>query len=116
MDQVLQALGIDTNGVRYDDLRDDELKTLYGWIEAAQREELTISKIIENISAMKEAVTNKLIETPETVRVCFFFVVPNRQSILLRARLQNYSLLETMLRAPERAKQSIQSSLDTLKG
>lgn len=115
MDETLKMLGIDTNGIPYEDLQDDELKTLHAWIGQLESNELTISKIIENITEMKMAVTQKIIDTPETVRVCFIFVVPNRESVLLRARLQNYTMLEAFLTGPQKAKEALQNSINNLK-
>jgi len=80
-----------------------------------EKGQLTVEKVRENISSMKYAVENALIDEPEFAYI-FIFKVPNRKQILLKARLQNYMLLESFLLSPERAKEQLESAISGLVG
>lgn len=114
MDETLKTLGIDTNGVRYDQMNDQELATVHEWIRQLETEALTINGVLDSIRRMIVSVQQKLIDTPETEKVWLFFERPNRDAVMLKARLQNYLFLEALLTSPERAKKMMSQKLKSI--
>lgn len=101
-------------GLKYDDLTQAEKDTFHGMLDALKSNEITVQKIKEYISTMRDSVETELISEPE-FHYIFIFKIPNRKEILLKARLRNYMLLESFLTSPEKAKQAIDRALGNLK-
>lgn len=115
MDEVMQALGLNKDGLAYEDMNKVERETYMQWLTRLEEKQLTVSDILNYIRQARDAVEAELVETPETERTWLFFQRPNRKAVLLRARLRNYMLLENMLTAPERAKRAIERALQQAK-
>ena len=105
IDKLLEKFNL-----KFEDLTPEERQTLYTWVDVLEKGQLTVEKVRENISSMKYAVENALIDEPEFAYI-FIFKVPNRKQILLKARLKNYILIEAMLSTPERARAELEKVL-----
>lgn len=113
MDDVLESLGIHLpDGVKFDDLTTAEHDTLSQWLSSLQKQELTLVDVRTYLEKMRDAVEDKLSDTPETETIFLFFQRPNRESVILKARLKNYMLLLAFLYSPERAKRALQKTID----
>lgn len=97
-------------GLKYDDLSNEEKETLFAWEEALQKSQLSVEKIKEYISSMKDVISGEISKEPIFIRI-FIFKVENPQLIRLQARLRNYILLEAFLSTPEKAKQQIENAI-----
>ena len=95
-------------GLTYEDLNSAEKETLNTWIETLQKGQLSVEKIREYITSLREAVGNEISKEPTFIRI-FIFKVENPNLIRLQARLRNYILLEAFLSTPERAKEQIEN-------
>lgn len=111
MDEALKALGLNKDGLAYEDMNKLERETYMSWLSRLEEKQLTLSDVLTYIKQARDAVEAELVDTPETERSWLFFQRPNRKAILLRARLRNYMLLESMLTMPERARQAIEKAL-----
>lgn len=100
IDKLLEKIG-----VKYEDLNPQEKETLNVWMEALQKGQLSVDKIRDYISSMKEAVEAELCKHE----------VEGKQDLFLKARLRNYMLLEAFLSTPEKAKAQIESAITGLK-
>ncbi len=96
IDQLLERAGL-----KYEDLNVSEKQTLGEWTEVLQKGQLTLEKIKEYITSMREAVEQELTKSD----------VKSKQDLFLKARLRNYLLLEAFLVSPERAKQQIENMI-----
>jgi len=114
MDETLKLLGIDTRGVKYDDMNEAERATLNSWIDSVKQEQLSVIDIKGYIQRLRSDVEEELYKTPETKRVWLFFTVANRDAILLKARLRNYMLLEDFLSGPDKARKAVERNLQRL--
>ena len=92
---------LDKAGLKYEDLTAVEKETLNTWMDALQKGQISVEKVREYITSMKEAVEQELTK---------FDLDPN-QDLFLKARLRNYMLLDAYLSTPERAKQQIENSI-----
>ena len=88
-------------------LSDEEKASYFSMLREVQKVQMTPERLRVYIVAMRDAVERELINEPEFIRV-FIFKFENRKQILLKARLQNYLLLESFLISPERAKQQLE--------
>lgn len=104
---------LEEKGIKIESLNSIEKETYYNMLKEVQKADLTIDKLKMHIVAMREAVTAELIKEPE-FNYIFIFKVPNRKQILLKARLQNYILLESFLLSPQRAKEALENMIDNL--
>ena len=91
-----------------------EREYLLSMLDAIEQKQVTVQTIKEHIVNMKNAVEQQLIQEPE-FNYIFIFKVPNRKQIFLKARLENYLLLEAMLSAPEKAQKMIEQQLSGIK-
>lgn len=96
-----------------DDLNTEEQATYLKMLEQVQSSQLTPEKLRDYIVFMREAITKELVNEPE-FNYIFIFKVPNRKQILLKARLQNYILLESFLLSPQRAQQALEDMIGNL--
>lgn len=99
--------------VKYEDLRPDERQTINGWIAALSQGALTVDKVRDYINMMKASVEEAIVNEPEFVWH-WFWKVPNRKAVLLKARLQNYMLLEIMLSTPDKIKQKVEQQISNI--
>jgi hypothetical protein len=94
-------------GLKIESLNALERETYNKMLEAVQKAQIDHLKLREYIISMRDAIERELINEPEFIRI-FLWKVENRKQILLKARLQNYMLLESFLISPERAKQQLE--------
>lgn len=109
-DQIEERLG-----VNIEKLNADEQQSYFTMLETVQKAQLTPEKMRDYIISMRSAVEMELINEPEFIRV-FIFKFENRKQILLKARLQNYMLLEAFLISPQRAQEQLESMIKNLIG
>jgi len=100
MDELLKKYG-----VKYEDLTSDEKETLFTWVDAIEKNQLTIDKIRDYVSNMKGVVENELATTG----------LNKGQDTLLKARLRNYLLLEAFLTSPEKARIALERAVSGIK-
>lgn len=93
-------------GLKYEDLNIDEKETLTSWMEALQKNQLSVERIKEHIMFMRESVENEL--TKHNLNP--------KQDLFLKARLRNYMLLEAFMSTPEKAKQQMESAISSMAG
>lgn len=100
-------------GLKWGDLTPDEREFANSLVISIQTNALTLEKVRDAIQGMKAAVEQELVKTDE---FCYFlwFKRVNRQHIYLKARLQNYLLIEMLLSTPERLKAQLESSLNNI--
>jgi len=89
-------------GVKHEELKPDELETLNVWLEAIQKSQLTLEKVREYISTMKNSVEDDLTSTKHN----------SKKDLFLKARLRNYLLLEAFLSTPEKAKKQLENAME----
>ena len=114
MDEILKKLGLtwedlDTPG------HSGEKEQLRLWLEALQKNQLTLEKIKESLASMRYSVETELIEEPEIIWVLFIFPRINRKHIYLKARLKNYMLIEALLTSPEKSKAMLEQMLSNIR-
>ena len=97
-------------GLKIENLNAVEKETYYKMLEVVQKSQLNPDKLKEYIVSMREAVQRELINEPE-FNYIFIFKVANRKQILLKARLQNYLLLENFLVSPQKAQQALEEMI-----
>ena len=101
--------------IKIESLNAEEQVTYNNMLAAVQESQLSIEKLREYMATMRDAVAKELVNEPEFNRV-LFFKFENRKQILLKARLQNYMLLETFLMSPEKAKQALEAMIANMAG
>lgn len=106
---------LEEKGIDIDTLNSVERETYFKMLEEVQKAQMTPDKLKSHITTMRESVTQELIKEPE-FNYIFIFKVPNRKQILLKARLQNYILLESFLLSPEKAKQALEDMISNVGG
>lgn len=97
-----------------DKLNAEEKQTYFSMLETVKSAQLTPEKLKEYITSMRQAVTKELVDEPE-FNYIFIFKVPNRKQILLKARLQNYMLLEAFLDTPRKAEEALEGMIGNIK-
>jgi len=100
IDDILEKYNL-----KYEDLLEDEKKTLSEWMENLSKAELTLDSVKNYISRMKVTVEEELTKVGHE----------SKQDIFLKARLRNYMLLENFLESPERAKKALEASISGIK-
>jgi hypothetical protein len=101
---------LEEKGIKIEELSADEQQTYFTMLDAVQSAQMTPEKLKDYIASMRDAVERELINEPEFTRI-FIFKFENRRQILLKARLQNYMLLEAFLLSPERAKSQLEAMI-----
>ena len=91
-------------GLKFEDLSISERETLNAWMESLQKNQLSIEKIREHISLMRESVEQELTKHD----------LNPKQDLFLKARLRNYMLLEAFMSTPERAKQQMENAISSM--
>jgi hypothetical protein len=88
-------------GLKYEELKPQEKETLNTWMEALQKSQLSVEKIKDYVSSMKDAVEMELTKAN----------VGKKDDLFLKARLRNYMLIESFLSTPEKAKEQIENAI-----
>lgn len=88
-------------GLKYEDLNSMEKETLNNWLQGLNKGEITLGRIKDYLSAMRDSVEQELAETKHNTR----------QDIFLKARLRNYMLLISFLVSPEKAKEALEKAV-----
>lgn len=109
IDSILEKFNL-----KFEDLTSVERETFLTWLDALQKNQLSLDKVREYIHVARAAVEEQLINEPEFIRI-FLFKVENRKQILLKARLRNYMLIEAFLSSPEKAQEAIERALASIK-
>jgi hypothetical protein len=99
LDELLEKVNL-----KYEDLNSAERETLNSWMEALQKGVVSVEKIKEYITSMREAVESEVAKSD----------LGSKQDMFLKARLRNYLLLDAFLTTPERAKQQIENAISGL--
>jgi uncharacterized protein YoxC len=99
IDEILTKFNL-----KYEDLNRIERETLNTWMEALEKGQLSVSKIKDYVTSMKESVEAELTKHD----------LGSKQDLYLKARLRNYMLLDAFLSTPERAKQQMESALSSI--
>ena len=99
IDKLLEKVGL-----KYDDLNPSEKETLNTWMETLQKGQISVERIKEYITGMKEAVEQELAKSD----------LGSKQDLFLKARLRNYMLLDAFMSTPERAKEQIENAISSM--
>lgn len=106
---------LEDKGIKIEQLSPEEKQTYFSMLEMVQKSQMTPEKLKDYIVSMREAVTKDLVAEPEFIRI-FIFKFENRKQILLKARLQNYMLLESFLSSPAKAEEQLKSMIGGIVG
>lgn len=98
-------------GLKIEQLSPDEKQTYFSMLKVVQDAQLTPEKLKDYITSMRDAVAKELVNEPEFIRI-LFFKFENRKQILLKARLQNYLLLEAFLSSPKKAQEQLEAMVE----
>ena len=101
-------------GINIEQLNAVEKETYFSMLKVVQDSQLTPEKLKDFIVTMRMGVERELIQEPE-FNYIFIFKVPNRKQILLKARLQNYMLLEAFLMTPDKAEEQLKMMISNIK-
>lgn len=104
---------LESKGFKIEKLNAAEKETYFEMLNVVQQSQLTPEKLLGYITSMREAVEKELINEPEFLYI-FIFKVENRKQVLLKARLQNYMLLEAFLSSPKRAEEQLKVMVGNL--
>lgn len=99
--------------IKVESLNSLEKETYFKMLDVVQKAQMSPEKLREYIVSMRDAVERELIKEPEFHRI-FIFKVENRKQIFLKARLQNYLLLESFLVSPEKARERLEEMISGL--
>lgn len=86
----------------YEELNPVEKQTYHQMVESMKQGQLTIEKIRDHITVMKQSVEQELTKHD----------LGSKQDLFLKARLRNYILLEGFLLSPEAARKRLESMLN----
>lgn len=92
---------LEKKGLKFEELTVDERTTYTGMLEMLGKSELSLAKLKDYITAMRESVEQELTKTDHN----------SKQDLFLKARLRNYILLEGFLTGPERARKILEQQL-----
>lgn len=95
-DELLKKLGL-----KYEELNATERETYAQWLEGVNTATITLEKVKDYITAMRESVEHELTK----------YDLTKTEDMFLKARLRNYILLENFLMTPERARKALEQSL-----
>ena len=100
IDSLLEKIGI-----KYEDLNTSEKETLNVWLQAIEKNTLTLEKIKTYLGSMRDSVEQELTKVGHE----------SKQDLFLKARLRNYMLLEAFLSTPEKAKEQLKQAISGLR-
>lgn len=98
-------------GLSYEDLSPDERKSLSEMVKAQRASTLTMERVKQYVSNMRESVSNALENEPDFIVVYGIFRRENKTQTLLKARLRNYRLLLGVLTGGARQLAEIDAAL-----
>jgi hypothetical protein len=104
---------LEKRGLKFEDLQGEEKQQYISWLNVLEERPLSADDIKTHVRVMREAVENELVDTEEFV-THWFAKIPNRKHVLLKARLKNYLLIESMLQARENSKKQLEKQLQNL--
>ena len=99
-DKILEKFNL-----KYEDLTEAERETLNQWTDTLSNNSMTVDMIKTYIMRMREAVSIKLSDAS----------LSSKADSILKARLQNYILLEKFLTSPEEAKKALERTIASIK-
>lgn len=112
------------HNLKYDDLTPTERETFHTMMSSVQQGQLTVEKIRDYITSMKNSVESELStrkDSPQNFISLLTYFIPiigiirkwyqDQYEISLKARLRNLMLLEVMLSSPEKVRQQVERSL-----
>lgn len=99
IDEILEKYNL-----KYEDLNSVEKETLNSWMSSLEINQLTLEKVRDYITSMRESVEYELAKIGHE----------SKQDIYLKARLRNYLLIEGFLSSPEKARKAIERSLASI--
>jgi|TARA_Y100000310_G_scaffold33937_1_gene32077 hypothetical protein len=98
-------------GIKVENFNKLEKATYFEMLNKVQKAQLSPDKWRDYIISMRESVERELIKEPEFIRI-WIFKFENRNQILLKARLQNYLLMESFLISPQKAQQQLEDMIE----
>jgi|SRR3990167_10424948 len=101
IDELLEKVGL-----KYEDLSSVEKETLNTWVDTLQKGQLSLEKVRDYVSSMKQAVEQELAKAD----------LGTKQDTFLKARLRNYMLLESLFTTPEKAQEQIENAIQGMVG
>lgn len=107
--QIEEKLGLKIEG-----LSEAEKDTYLAMLDTVQKAQLTPQKLKDYVSSLRDIVAKELINEPE-FNYIFIFKVFNRRQIFLKARLQNYIVLEAFLDSPNKAQEALEGMISNIK-
>jgi|WetSurSiteA1Bulk_404760.scaffolds.fasta_scaffold03796_4 hypothetical protein len=112
IDELLEKFGL-----KWEDLdskgHSGEKEYLLSMLSAVENNQVTLQTFRDHVASMKSYVEQQLVNEPE-FNYIFIFKVPNRKQIYLKARLQNYLLMEAYLSTPDQAKKALEAQIKGL--
>lgn len=102
LDKILEE-----NGIKYEDLNPQERETYSQKVFEVQS--LSLGDLKDHIVNMKNSIALQLTSSMGDGEIDI------RKELILKARLQNYLLLEAFLTAPEKAEKAIRDSLKNIR-
>lgn len=115
--------------LKYEDLLEDERRTLEGWLSEIEGGQLTVQMVQEHIEAMRDAVEEKLGEmkdAPDSWFGILSMLIPlygivkhwyhSQEELMLKARIRNYKLILAMLTRREKAEVAVERRLTAIAG
>lgn len=97
---------LEKSGLKYEELRIPEKEKLNEWVDALQTSQISIEKVRDYITSMREAVEQELTK----------YDLDSKQDLFLKARLRNYILLEVFLSSPQRTKEQLETMIASMVG
>lgn len=98
-----------------DDLSQDEMNAFFNLLKQAESKELDLPKFKVVLRDLITALEREFVVTDEWEY--FFFGVfrrENRKHLYIKARLDNYLILENILSSPERARRAMEEVIERL--
>jgi hypothetical protein len=92
-------------GLKYEDLNAVERETFNNQVNAIQQGQLTLEKLKENITTMRESLILEM-STHDT---------GSKQDLFVKARIRNYSLILSLFDGAEKARKALERSLAGVK-
>jgi RNA:NAD 2'-phosphotransferase (TPT1/KptA family) len=106
LENWLKSLGINS----FDDLRDDEKKEYFKWLQVAEKSAITLDDIKKHIHQMRVSIEMALVDEDQQIfsKILPFLKRTNPRFIKLQARLKNYLLLEELFERPQKARDMLE--------
>lgn len=101
MEETLKALGINLNGLKFEELNEAERTTLYQWLETVQKKEVTVEDIRQYVHKLRDNIEQDLTKHD----------LSKEHDLFLKGRLRNIMLIESFLLGPERAKKALEQAI-----